>query len=146
MKDTDRSDRVAMWQTYVQTAENTSNRREAINRYMVPIHLAILVGHFGLPLTEPFHFLVGIAGMVVSYLWLVLLDSHSKINEVKYDIIRSLESELPCQPFDKEAEISGIDTGRRIYPSLAYMQYMVAVIVLAVHFGIAVVYVALWLT
>ena len=24
-----------MWQKYVQTAENTSNRREAINRYMV---------------------------------------------------------------------------------------------------------------
>ena len=146
MKDIDRSDRIAMWQTYVQTAENTSNRREAINRYMVPIHLAILAGHLGLPLTEPFHFLVGIAGMIVSYLWLVLLDSHSKINEVKYDIIRSLESNLPCQPFDKEAERSGIDSGRRIYPSLAYMQYTVAVVVLAVHFGIAVVYVALWLT
>ena len=91
-----------MWQTYVQTAENTSIRREAINRYMVPVHLAILAGHLALPLTEPYHFLVGVAGMGVSYLWLALLDAHSKINEVKYDIILAMEKDLPSQPFKDE--------------------------------------------
>ena len=146
MKVDDRSDRVAMWQTYVQTAENTSNRREAINRYMVPVHLAILAGHFGFPLTEPFHALVGIAGIVVSCLWLALLDAHSKINRVKYDIIRSLESELPCQPFEEEAKKSGIGTGRRAYQPLTYMQHVTARIVFAVHLLISIVYIVLWLT
>ena len=27
--------RVAMWQTYIQTAETDSNRAESINRYMI---------------------------------------------------------------------------------------------------------------
>ena len=146
MQDDDRSDRVTMWQTYVQTAENTSNRREAINRYMVPIHLAIWAGHLGLPLSEPFHFLVGIAGMAVSILWLGLLDAHSKINGVKYDIIRSLESELPSQPFDEEAKYSGIDAGRRTYRPLTKMQYAAAGIVCGVHFLIALSYLVMWLT
>ena len=143
--DGDSSDRVVMWQTYVQTAENTSNRREAINRYMVPIHLAILTGHLALSLSDPMHFLVGVAGMSVSYLWLALLDAHSKINRVKYDIIRSLESDLPCQPFDREAKDSGIDSRRRLYPPLATMQYSVALGAFFVHISIAIVYLALWM-
>ena len=145
MQGDDRSDRVAMWQTYVQTAENTSNRREAINRYMVPIHLAIWAGHLGLPLTEPLHFLVGLAGVAVSALWLGLLDAHGKINGVKYDIIRSMESELPCQPFDEEAKRSGIDAGRRKYRPLAQMQYAAARIVFGVHFLISLTYLVLWI-
>ncbi|MXY20266.1 MAG: SoxR reducing system RseC family protein [Dehalococcoidia bacterium] len=145
MPDTDRSDRVAMWQTYVQTAENTSIRREAINRYMVPVHLAILAGHLALPLTEPYHFLVGVAGMGVSYLWLALLDAHSKINKVKYDIILAMEKDLPSQPFNDEAEDSGIDKGgRRIYPPLTRMQYVAARAVFITHTLIAVVYLVLW--
>ena len=134
-----------MWQTYVQTAENTSNRREAINRYMVPIHLAIWAGHLGLTLTEPFHFLVGLAGVAVSALWLGLLDAHGKINGVKYDIIRSMESELPCQPFDEEAKRSGIDAGRRKYRPLAQMQYAAARIVFGVHLLICLTYLVLWI-
>ena len=146
MPDTDRSDRVAMWQTYVQTAENTSTRREAINRYMVPVHLAILAGHLALPLAEPYHFLVGVAGMGVSYLWLALLDAHSKINKVKYDIILAMEKDLPSQPFNTEAKDSGIDCGgRRIYPPLTRMQYVAARAVFVAHTLIAVVYLILWI-
>lgn len=145
MQDNDRSDKVAMWQTYVQTAENTSDRREAINRYMVPVHLAIWAGHLGLSLTEPFHCLVGLAGVAVSILWIGLLDAHGKINGVKYDIIRSLESELPCQPFDEEAKRSGIDAGRRKYRPLAQMQYAAAWIVFGVHLLIALTYLVLWI-
>ncbi len=146
MQGDDRSDRVAMWQTYVQTAENTSNRREAINRYMVPIHLAIWAGHLGLSLTDPFHFLVGLAGVAVSALWLSLLNAHGKINGVKYDIIRSMESELPCQPFDEEAKRSGIDAGRRKYRPLAQMQYAAARIVFGVHLLISLTYLVLWVS
>ena len=144
MQEDDRSDRVAIWQTYVQTAENTSNRREAINRYMVPIHLAIWAGHLGLPMTEPFHCLVGLAGVAVSVLWLGLLNAHSKINGIKYGIIRSLESELPFKPFDEEAKFSGIDTGRRSYRPLSQMQFTAAWVVLAIHFLISLVYLVLW--
>ena len=140
----DSSDRVAMWQTYVQTAENTSTRREAINRYMVPVHLAVLAGHLVLPLTEPYHFLMGLAGMGVSYLWLALLDAHSKINKVKYDIILAMENDLPCQPFNRESEDSGIGVGKRIYPPLTYMQYIAAYTVFASHTLVAVLYLVLW--
>lgn len=130
----DSSDRVAMWQTYVQSAENTSNRREAVNRYMVFTHLAVYSAHFALPgqMTPFVHVCISGAGVVVAALWIVLLYSHGKINEVKYDIIRALEANLPCQPFEEEAKRTGIDT-RRIYPPLAMAQNQVAAFVGAAH-------------
>ena len=88
---TDKANLVAMWQTYVETAENTSTRREAINRYMVPVHLAIIASHFVLSLADLDHVFVGLAGMGVSYLWVSLIDAHSQINKVKYEIINELE-------------------------------------------------------
>lgn len=133
----DSSDRVAMWQTYVQTAENTSSRREAVNRYMVFTHLAIFSAHFALPghITPFVHVWISGAGVVAAALWVVLLYSHGKINEVKYEIIRALEADLPCQPFEEEAKRSGIDT-RRIYPPLAKMQNQVATFVGAIHLAV----------
>lgn len=145
--DSDSSDRVAMWQTYVQSAENTSTRREAINPYMVPIHLAILTGNFALvALPEPLHVVIGLAGVGASFLWLGLLDAHFKINDVKFSIIRSMEAELPYQPFDDEAKRSGIDTRRRMYPPLTKLQYRAAWVILFVHLITAVWYLCLWVS
>ncbi len=144
MPDTDKSDLVAMWQTYVQTAENTSTRREAINRYMVPVHLAIMASHFALSLAILHHVLIGLAGLGVSYLWLVLLDAHSKINKVKYDIITELEKDLPCEPFSMESKASGIEAGRRIYPPLTRMQYIAARTVFVVHLLMSLAYALMW--
>ena len=126
-----------MWQSYVQTAENTSSRREAVNRYMVFTHLAVFSAHFALPgqITPFVHVCISGAGVVVAALWIVLLYSHGKINEVKYDIIRELETDLPCQPFDEEAKRSGLDT-RRIYPPLAMAQNQVASFVGVAHLAV----------
>ncbi len=130
----DQSDRVAMWQTYVQTAENTSTRREAINRYMIPVHLAIFASYMVLEgWTELTYAWIGTAGVAMGTLWMILLYSHERINKVKYDIICSLESELPCQPFTEEAERSGIATRRRIYPGLTKAQSWGAWIVVGAH-------------
>ena len=144
MPGADKSDLVAMWQTYVQTAENTSTRREAINRYMVPVHLAIMASHFALSMATPHHVLIGLAGVGVSYLWLVLLDAHYKINKVKYDIITELEKDLPSQPFGMESTASGIETGRRIYPPLTQMQYIAARTVFVVHTITSIAYAIGW--
>ena len=135
----DLDSRVAIWQTYVQTAENTSNRREAINRYMVPTHLAVLSAHWLLSPSDLHHALLGMVGIGVGLLWIVLLKAHSKINEVKYDIIREMESELPAKPFNREAEASGIDSKRR-YPALAKTQMISASVVTLAHLAIAVWY------
>ncbi|MXX53619.1 MAG: SoxR reducing system RseC family protein [Dehalococcoidia bacterium] len=144
MTDDDRSDRVLMWQTYVQTAENTSTRREAINRYMVPVHLAMMASHFVLPLNELPHIVIGIVGMAVSYLWIALLDAHRKINDAKYDIIIALEEDLPCRPFDMESKSTGIDTGLRKYPPLTQLQNRAAWTVFVVHLLVIVTYALAW--
>ena len=129
----DRSDRVAIWQTYVQTAENTSTRREAVNRYMVFAHLAIFSAHFALSGQLLVHIAIAGAGIVVAALWVILLRSHGKINKAKYRIIQELEADLPYQPFNAEANLTGIDS-RRIYPELSKVQMIVAVGVFAAHF------------
>ena len=144
MQDNGSGARVAMWQTYVQTAENTSTRREAINRYMVPVHLAMMASHFALPLDELPHIAIGIVGMAVSYLWIALLKAHGTINRVKFDIIIALEKDLPCRPFGMESESSGIDTGRRIYPPLSDLQNKAAWTVLVVHLLMSVAYALAW--
>ena len=124
----DSSDRVAMWQTYVQSAENTSIRRESINRYMVLAHLAIFSAHFALPgeLSTLVHVSIASAGIVAAILWVSLLVSHGEINRIKYRVIQQLEADLPCQPFTEEDKLSGIRSRRRIYPALAKSQMVVA--------------------
>lgn len=131
----DSSDRVAMWRTYVQTAENTSIRRESINRYMVLAHLAIFSAHFALPgeLSALVHLGVASAGAVAGVLWVALLLSHGEINRVKYRIIQELEADLPCQPFTEEAKLSGIRSRRRIYPALSWSQTTVAYLTSLAH-------------
>ena len=130
----DSADRVAMWQTYVQTAENTSARREVVNRHMVLIHLAIFSAHFALPgqLAPIAHILISTAGLAVAGLWLVLLDSHGQINAAKYKIIQELEADLPFQPFTAEAKLTGIGSSRS-YPELSKSQTVVPWVVLVVH-------------
>ena len=56
-------------------------------------------------------------------LWLVLLHSHYTVNKAKYAIIRSLERELPRQPFTEESELIGFDSDRLIFPGLANNQH-----------------------
>ena len=124
-----------MWQTYVQTAENTSTRREAVNRYMVFAHLAIFSAHLALPgqLSSLVHIGIAGAGIIVAALWVILLDSHGKINEAKYRIILELETDLPFQPFTAEANQTGIGA-RRVYPKLSKVQWFVAAAVFVGHF------------
>ena len=133
----DTSNRVAMWQTYVQTAENTSNRREATHRYMVPVHLAIFAAHLVREFAEPVHVWVSFAGVAMGVLWLILLHSHYTVNKAKYAIIRSLERELPRQPFTEESELIGIDSDRLIFPGLANIQHWGVVGVVIAHAVIA---------
>ena len=129
----DTSDRIAMWQTYVQSAENTNSQREAINRYMIPIHLAIFASYLVLDVTGYIYAWIGIAGGTIAALWAILLESHARINYVKYDIICNLESDLPCQPFTQELKPSVVDTLRRKYPSLTIIQLWGAGVVVIVH-------------
>ena len=118
-----------MWQTYVQSADNTSIRRESINRYMVLAHLAIFSAHFALPgeLSLWVHLGIAFAGGVAAILWVTLLVSHGEINRIKYRVIQQLEADLPCQPFTEEDKLSGIRSRRRIYPALAKSQMVVAI-------------------
>lgn len=118
-----------MWQTYVQSAENTSIRRESINRYMVLAHLAIFSAHFALPreLSLWVHLGIASAGGVAGILWMTLLVSHGEINRIKYRVIQQLETDLPCQPYTEEDKLSGIRTRQRIYPALALSQTIVAI-------------------
>ena len=115
-------------------AENTSIRREAINRYMVPVHLAIFAAHLVRDFPEPVHVYISTAGVAIGALWAILLHSHNQINKVKYDIILSLEEELPCRPFTDEARLSGIEADRRrTYIGLSTVQIWGAGVVIAVH-------------
>jgi len=130
----DSADRVAMWQTYVQTAENTSSLREVVNRYMVFVHLAIFSAHFALPgqLAPVAHILISTAGFVVAGLWIVLLDLHGRINAAKCKIIQELEADLPFQPITAETKLIGIGS-RRSYLELSMLQMVVAWVVLVGH-------------
>lgn len=103
-KTNSRSDKIAIYRTYVQTAENTSTRSRQVNQYMVPLHSAIFVAQFAFhaEISALFHLGIAILGTVTGVLWVAQLIFDGEVNKVKHGIIRDMESDLRYQPFTEE--------------------------------------------
>lgn len=105
---------VDLWQTYVETTLNVSNRRLKNNRFYQSI-LGGTVAGVGIAAELGFagavaFMVVGVVGSVVSLLWMVHVISYQQLNSGKYVVLHQLESELPYDPFTREWNI--LDRGR----------------------------------
>ena len=99
------ADLLEQYKLYVQSAENVSARRVASNRYLLTLNAA-LVALYGFQSASFGHsywtLLVPIIGIAVSFLWYLIIKSHSDMNRIKFELIHELEEQLPATIYKYE--------------------------------------------
>jgi len=108
------ADLLEQYKIYVQSAENVSARRVASSRYLLTLNIA-LVTLYGIQ-SDGFGqsywaILVPILGILVSWLWYRIIQSHSDLNTVKFQIIHQLEEHLPVALYAYEWQLAGEGRG-----------------------------------
>ena len=104
------TDLLEQYKLYVQSAEHVSARRVASSRYLLTLNIA-LVTLYGIQ-SEGFvqsywAILVPILGILVSWLWYQIIQSHRDLNTVKFQIIHQLEEHLPVALYAYEWQLAG---------------------------------------
>lgn len=100
-----------MWQTCVEMANNSSDKRINASTVYMTINVALLA-----VLTFSFdvkNILISIIGVSVSVIWMRSISSYKKLNAAKFKVIDELESKLAYAPFKREWEIMGNDKRER---------------------------------
>ena len=91
---------LAQWQTCVEMANATSQRRDSMNNIFVTLNLAIIAA---VSFVWDFKSLFLLAaGVVVCSIWLLFIRNFKLLNTAKFIIIDSLERQLPAAPFREE--------------------------------------------
>jgi hypothetical protein len=114
---------------YVEWAERLIERRAEAHRFYVTLNLAI-VGAIGFLFSEHFDAAalpkewmaaaLAFAGLMVSGNWRSVIASQRKIMSWKFDIIHTLEAQLPSQPYKDEWDTSA--AARRKAPGSRFEQ------------------------
>lgn len=96
----DKSIILAQWQTCVQMADSVSKRRDTANQIFVALNLALIAA-----LKWDFKaqsFVVLILGIILCYIWHLIIKNYRTLNRAKYHVINELERRLPVKPFSDE--------------------------------------------
>ena len=104
-----------LYKTAVEMADRVSARRAGANTFFLTVNtaLAAVVGivssarkpppHGNLPTFDAFGLIItAIAGIVLAWVWWMLLRYYRRLNGAKWDVINKLETRLPAQPFTDE--------------------------------------------
>lgn len=115
MADDDTGTILELYKTAVEMADRVSARRAGTNTFFLTVNtaLAAVVGivssarkpppNGALPTFDAFGLIVtAIAGMVLAFVWWMLLRYYRRLNSAKWDVITKLEKRLPAQPFTDE--------------------------------------------
>lgn len=121
--------REKQYAVYVEWAERLIERRAEAHRFYVTLNLAI-VGAIGFLFSEHFDaatlpkewmaVALAFAGLMVSGNWRSVIASQRKIMSWKFDIIHTLEAQLPSQPYKDEWDMSS--EARRKAPASRFEQ------------------------
>ena len=126
------------YKLYVEMADRVSQRRDQSNRFYVTIvsalaAIVVIIARFGVPengaLLEVAFLVVGLFGLALSVVWHFNVRSYRTLNSAKFDIINSIEKQLPYAGYSKEWEIlSNPPPGRPQYRQLTRVEQFVPVI------------------
>ena len=132
-----------MYELYLSTIENISDRRSSANQWLLSVNSAIvgLYGYLassravgGTEMLEIWRWTIPIAGLAAAIVWLSLLTSYAKLNRAKFSVLLKPEADLPMKLFtdeqtayeaDKRSDFSAIE---RVIPWIFALLYVVFII------------------
>ena len=112
------------YKIYVELADKISERRQSANSYFLTVNSALLafVGYVTTKDTSDYLWLLGIAGMTLSYLWYRLVRSYRGLNTAKFLVIHAIEKRLPLSPYDAEWKMLGEGRNPKLYKPLTHIE------------------------
>lgn len=144
------------YKLYVEMADRVSQRRDQSNRFYVTIvsalaAIVVIIARFGAPengaLLEVAFLVIGLFGLALSVIWHFNIRSYRTLNSAKFDIINSIERQLPYAGYSKEWEIlSKPPQGRPQYQQLTRVEQFVPVIFMALFAALTIYAIYLLLT
>jgi hypothetical protein len=100
---------IEQYTTYVNTTLNVSNRRMRNNRFYVLLlsgTLAVLSVLTETQIIEEVGLLLaGLLGLALCSLWYLSIVSYKQLNSGKYEVLTTIEEDLPAEPFRDEWEV-----------------------------------------
>lgn len=115
MASNDSSTLVELYKLAVEMADRMSARRAGANSFFLTVNttLVAVVGIVGLvrrppphskmPSFDPFGLcIIAVAGIVLAWVWWLLLRYYRRLNSVKFQVINKMEKRLPAQVFTDE--------------------------------------------
>jgi hypothetical protein len=116
----DRTERLEIYKLMVEMADRVSQRRQAANSFYLSINTFLITASAFIgnsPTSGRTTWLVCLAGIAISALWMKAIASYKSLNENKFAVINSLETHLVSQPYSDEwARINPALHGRKHRP------------------------------
>lgn len=121
-------------------ADRISARRQSTNSFFLSINTALILlvsyaqlNNAGQP-TNSLHWLVGIAGVALCYLWYRIVMSYKNLNSGKFKVIHEIEKLLPLSPYDAEWTAVGKGKDPKLYLPFARVEMLIPWVFLVIHF------------
>ncbi len=117
-----------IYKLYVATAEATSTRRNSANSWLLALNV-LLVSLSGVVARDSgdgneWLAIIGAAGVLVSFVWFVLIRNYRSLNTGKFAVIHELEEHLPVAVFDREWHHLEQGRGKAYSPLTHIEQYI----------------------
>lgn len=135
MKLKDKDIILEQYKLYVDTAEKVSDRRQSSNNFFLTLNSVLLAftGFLTSLSFEFWHIIIAFAGVCISLLWLLTLQSFRNLNSSKFKVIHCLEENLPIKLFKDEWKCLGRGKDRRKYLKLSVIEQGVPIIFMLLY-------------
>jgi hypothetical protein len=123
------------YKVYVAMADKISDRRQAANSYFLAVNSALLafLGYAIPKGSTEYLWLVGLAGMTLSYLWYRIVRSYRDLNSAKFLVIQQIETRLPLQSFQAEWVAVGEGKNPSLYKPVTHVEMGVPWVFFVLH-------------
>lgn len=126
--ETEKPTLLEIYKTYVQTAENISEKRLKVNSFYLTFCstlITILLALTKLTIVSDFIIFIDLLGVILCIIWSVNIKSYKLLNSAKYEVIKNLEKRLslPVSCFSEEWEILKDKKYRRLSDMERYIPY-----------------------
>ena len=123
------------YKVYVAAADKISDRRQAANSYFLAVNSALLafLGYTIPKESTAYLWLLGLAGMTLSYLWYRIVRSYRDLNTAKFLVIQKIETRLPLRPFEAEWQAMGEGKNPKLYKPVTHVEIGVPWVFFVLH-------------
>jgi hypothetical protein len=123
------------YKLYVEMTDRVSQRRLTTNSYFLSINTGLLAfdGYITSKESNSSLWLIGLAGIVLSVLWWLIVTSYRDLNTAKFKILHLVETRLPLSLYAAEWNMMGRGTAPKLYRPLSHIERNVPWIFVALH-------------